>query len=33
VARESNHPDPELIVSGGLQILKELAEKTIITLV
>jgi hypothetical protein len=32
VARESNHPDPELIVSGGLQILRELAEKTIITL-
>jgi hypothetical protein len=31
VARESNHPDPELIVAGGLQILKELAEKTIIT--
>ena len=33
VARESNHPDPGLIVAGGLQILKELAEKTIITLV
>jgi hypothetical protein len=33
VARESNHPDPELIVAGGLQILKDLAEKTIITLV
>jgi hypothetical protein len=33
VARESNHPDPALIVAGGLQILKELAEKTIITLV
>jgi uncharacterized protein len=32
VARESNHPDPELIMAGGLQILKELAEKTIITL-
>ena len=32
VARESNHPDPELIIAGGLQILKELAEKTIITL-
>jgi uncharacterized protein len=32
VARESNHPDPELIVAGGLQILKDLAEKTIITL-
>lgn len=33
VARESNHPDTELIVAGGLQILKELAEKTVITLV
>jgi len=33
VARESNHPDPELIVAGGLQILKELAEKTILTIV
>jgi hypothetical protein len=33
VARESNHPDQELIIAGGLQILKELAEKTIITLV
>lgn len=32
VASESSHPDPELIVAGGLQILKELAEKTIITL-
>jgi hypothetical protein len=32
VARESNHPDPERIIAGGLQILKELAEKTIITL-
>jgi uncharacterized protein len=32
VARESNHPDLEFIVAGGLQILKELAEKTIITL-
>ena len=32
VATESNHPDPELIITGGLQILKELAEKTIITL-
>ena len=32
VARESNHPNPELIVAGGLQILKELAEKTIITI-
>jgi hypothetical protein len=33
VAKESNHPNPELIVAGGLQILKELAGKTIITLV
>ena len=32
IARESNHPNPEQIVAGGLQILKELAEKTIITL-
>ena len=32
VAGESNHPDPERIVEGGLQILKELAEKTIVTL-
>jgi len=33
VAGESNHPNPEMIMSGGLQILKELVEKTIITLV
>ena len=33
VARESNHSDSERIVAGGLQILKELAEKTIITVV
>ena len=32
VAKESNHPDPELIIAGGLKILKELAEKTIIIL-
>ena len=32
VARESNHPDPEFIIADGLQILKELAEKAIITL-
>ena len=32
IARESNHPNPEHIVAGGLQILKELAEKRIITL-
>jgi len=30
VAEESKHPNPEMIVSGGLQILKELAEKTVI---
>ena len=30
VAKESNHPDPALVVAGGLQILKDLAEKTII---
>ncbi len=33
VSKESNHPDPELIIAGGLKILKELAGKTIITLV
>lgn len=33
VAEESNHADPEFIIAGGLQILKALAEKTIITLV
>ncbi len=32
IAMESNHPDPERIVADGLQILKELAEKMIITL-
>ncbi len=32
VAKESNYPDPKLIIAGGLQILKELAEKTIIIL-
>jgi hypothetical protein len=32
VAEELNHPNPEMIISGGLQILKELAEKTVITL-
>lgn len=30
VAEESKHPNPEMIISGGLQILKGLAEKTII---
>ena len=33
VAKESNHPNSEIVVSGGLQILKELVEKTIINLV
>jgi hypothetical protein len=32
VAEESNHPNPEIIVSGGLQILKELAGKTVVIL-
>ncbi len=31
IADESKHPNPELIISGGLQILKELAEKNIIS--
>ncbi len=30
VAEESQHPNPDLIIAGGLQILKELAKKTII---
>jgi uncharacterized protein len=30
VAQESNYPNPEPIIAGGLQILKELAEKTVI---
>jgi len=33
LAVESQHPNPELIISAGLEILKTLAEKTIITLV
>lgn len=32
VAEEANHPNPEMIVSGGLQILKEMAQKAVITL-
>ena len=32
IARESNHPNPEFIIANGLRVLKELAEKTIITL-
>lgn len=31
VAEELHHPNPEMIISGGLQILKELAEKSVIT--
>jgi len=31
VADELRHPNPEMIIEGGLLILKELAEKTIIT--
>jgi len=30
VAEESKHPNPEIIMAGGLQIVKELAEKTVI---
>lgn len=30
VAEESKHPNPDMIMAGGLQILKELAEKTVI---
>jgi hypothetical protein len=33
VAQEANHPDPALIMEGGLAILKEWAEKTIITII
>ena len=33
LAIESQHPNPEFIISAGLDILKTLAEKTIITLV
>ena len=33
LAVESKHPNPELIISSGLDILKTFAEKTIITLV
>jgi hypothetical protein len=31
VAEELRHPNPDMIIAGGLQILKELAEKTVIT--
>jgi hypothetical protein len=30
VAEESKHPNPEVIMAGGLQILKELTEKTVV---
>jgi uncharacterized protein len=30
IVTESNHPNPEIITAGGLQILKELAEKNVI---
>ena len=30
VAKEMNHPNPEVVITGGLQILKDLAEKTIV---
>lgn len=33
IAEESKHPNPELIISGGLAILKGLAEKTVITVI
>lgn len=32
VAEESGHPNPDMIIAGGLQILKELVEKTVITI-
>lgn len=32
IAKESNHPDPEVIIMGGLKILRELADKRIINL-
>jgi uncharacterized protein len=30
LAQESHHPNPDLIITGGLQIIKDLAEKTVI---
>lgn len=33
VAEESKHSSPEMIMAGGLQILKELAEKTVIMVI
>ncbi|MGR9013844.1 MAG: HvfC family RiPP maturation protein [Gammaproteobacteria bacterium] len=32
VAEEIHHPNPEIIIAGGLQILKELTEKTVISI-
>lgn len=32
VAQESQHPNPDLIIQGGLQILQELAEKMVISI-
>lgn len=32
VAEEMKHPDPQMVMTGGLQILQELAEKTVIIL-
>jgi hypothetical protein len=32
VAEEMKHPDPKMIMTGGLQILQELAEKTVVIL-
>ncbi len=32
LAEESRHPNPEIIITGGLHILKELADKTVIIL-
>ena len=33
VAQESQHPNPDLIIKGGLQILQELAEKNVISVI
>lgn len=30
VAQESNHPNPDVLIAGGMQILKDLAEKSVI---
>ena len=32
LAEESQHPDPDIIVMGGLQILKDLVEKTVLSI-